>query len=511
MCYSKPLQFDNDSINEASSYAGDQSKMLLKTHVSLPKGLSINALCEKDKGEQIAVNNTKKGFDFYSANMYYEGTKMVKKVVIGDFTAHFGQGLVLWTGYSFSGGPLSVKKKGNGIRPKTGTDENMFLRGIGVTTGGKRCVADLFYSYHKIDASLSDSLTVSSIQTSGYHRTESELRNKHALGMHSVGGHVSFRGSRLKVGVSHVSHSFDKLIQPRVEPYTVNQFCGRYMNMTGVDYFLNRQSFDMFGECAVDEHLDIATIHGISFGVVDGINAVASVRHLSPGYNTFLNTSFSSTGKPSNEQGVTLAFEYRPDTSVVVVPSIDAFRHMRPTYSTISPWSGTTYSITVNKVLSATSTFSCLYSYSKSEKNDPLSERPIKNVIVVQSHVVKMMLANQMNDKLKFKNQVQLQNINSSPEKLPFLISQDVEYKTKRWQLLARYVFYDAGSEIRFSMYEKGLGTGTFAQLTQDGYKWLVLTTLNVAKHMKLSAKISCLNRSNSKVYDCVVSANVVF
>ncbi|WP_235972664.1 hypothetical protein [Pedobacter ghigonis] len=53
----------------------------------------------------------------------------------GDYTLQFGQGLTLWSGFSFDKGPdvTSVAKKDLGLRPYTSTNEYSFFRGAAAT------------------------------------------------------------------------------------------------------------------------------------------------------------------------------------------------------------------------------------------------------------------------------------------------------------------------------------------------------------------------------------------
>ena len=64
--------------------------------------------------------------------MAYNGKGFIKRIIIGDFSARFGQGTNINTGMRMglsltSPGYMSA---GNEIRPYTSTDENNFFRGM---------------------------------------------------------------------------------------------------------------------------------------------------------------------------------------------------------------------------------------------------------------------------------------------------------------------------------------------------------------------------------------------
>ncbi len=68
---------------------------------------------DKDAGEKLIG----KPFDFYSGNIALFKLGRVKKLVVGDYTLQFGQGLTMWSGFAFGKGPdvTSVAKKDLGL------------------------------------------------------------------------------------------------------------------------------------------------------------------------------------------------------------------------------------------------------------------------------------------------------------------------------------------------------------------------------------------------------------
>lgn len=86
---------------------------------------------EKDQGEKFFCPGTVNP-DFISANIAYTGNGLVKRIIIGDYSARFGQGTNINTGISTG---LSLTSQGymsatNEIKPYTSTDENIFFRAL---------------------------------------------------------------------------------------------------------------------------------------------------------------------------------------------------------------------------------------------------------------------------------------------------------------------------------------------------------------------------------------------
>ena len=73
---------------------------------------SISFSGEKDKEEFLKWDKKQKGFDFYSGNIQLVNIGCIKKIVIGDFRAQFGEGLILGSSY-LQGSGINIRKTGN--------------------------------------------------------------------------------------------------------------------------------------------------------------------------------------------------------------------------------------------------------------------------------------------------------------------------------------------------------------------------------------------------------------
>ncbi len=137
-----------------TSYLGSALKILTKykfTAGSFSGGITF----EKDQGEKFFSPGTITP-DFFSANIAYNGTGVVRRVILGDYSARFGQGTNINTGISTG---LSLTSQGymsatNEIKPYTSTDENNFLRGIATVISINKMEISLLYSDKSIDATL---------------------------------------------------------------------------------------------------------------------------------------------------------------------------------------------------------------------------------------------------------------------------------------------------------------------------------------------------------------------
>ncbi|WP_316796225.1 helix-hairpin-helix domain-containing protein [Pedobacter agri] len=155
---------------------------------------------DKDAGEKFIG----KPFDFYSGNIALFKLGRIKKLVVGDYTLQFGQGLTMWSGFAFGKGPdvTSVAKKDLGLRPYTSANEYSFLRGASATINLYKNI-DLtpFVSFRNLDASqnvdFDGNLVQATINQSGYHRTPTDIANKNSLSQQIYGAVFQYTKNEL--------------------------------------------------------------------------------------------------------------------------------------------------------------------------------------------------------------------------------------------------------------------------------------------------------------------------
>jgi len=169
-----------------SRYLGSPDKILLRYKYNYSDVLSAALLAEKDAGEYLLNKQTGPGHLSFNISLYKTGR--LKKLIFGDYSLQFGQGLTLWSGFAFGKGPdvTSVAAKDTGLKPYQSSNEVSFFRGLAATLNlAKHLELTSFISFRKLDASLRHSesglYTLQNINTTGLHRTARELKNQKSL------------------------------------------------------------------------------------------------------------------------------------------------------------------------------------------------------------------------------------------------------------------------------------------------------------------------------------------
>ncbi|MDB5014534.1 MAG: hypothetical protein JWQ25_2736, partial [Daejeonella sp.] len=180
--FQKQEGFKISDTTDRSRYLGSKDKIFVRYRYGYGENISLSINLEKEAGEQFMFSKSK-GFDFNSGSLAIKNIGKVNKLVIGDYSLQFGQGLSLWSGLSFGKGAsvTALAKQDAGLKAYTSVNESSYLRGFAASVSLNRFIITPFISYQKLDASMDkvDSLSendeITSLGLSGLHRTQSEI------------------------------------------------------------------------------------------------------------------------------------------------------------------------------------------------------------------------------------------------------------------------------------------------------------------------------------------------
>jgi hypothetical protein len=299
-----------DSSTANNFYPGSPQKLLLRYKYQYKNLLQYGITAEKDAGEQFFKGKQKSGFDFYSAHFFARNIGEVKSLALGDFVVNLGQGLTQWQGLAFkkSSDVLNIKRQGDVLRPYNSAGEINFHRGAGLTWQKKSVEATAFVSYRKLDANFNvDTLNnedfVSSLQTSGYHRTKSEAEDKNVQTQFTLGGNVSLSKNNFHIGINGVHYNFKYPIIKAADLYNKFALTGNRWSNYSVDYSYTFKNLHFFGEAASDKNFNKAFINGLLINTDAKVDMSFVYRKISIGYQSLYTNAFTESTFPSNERG----------------------------------------------------------------------------------------------------------------------------------------------------------------------------------------------------------------
>jgi hypothetical protein len=259
---------------------------------------------EKDAGEKF--------FDFISGNFSFSGKGFIKKIIIGDFAARFGQGLNINTGIRTG---LSLTAPGymasrNEISPYTSTDENNFFRGIAAQFAFKNAGIVLFLSHNSIDATISVSSDSSSyflerFYRTGLHNSESLMSKKDAVAETSYGINLTYTFRHLKTGLCYSENRFSLPVLPDIsDPVDLYDFRGNRCRLFSGHYSCLVNRLLLFGEISMSDIQSYALVQGATLRPSDRLSINMLLMNYSPGYTSFHGNGPGSNASNNNEQSI---------------------------------------------------------------------------------------------------------------------------------------------------------------------------------------------------------------
>ncbi len=479
---------------DKAHYLGSPLKYYLRYKFHYRDRIQWGFTAEKDAGEQFFRGAQKYGFDYYSAHFQIDRVWKFKRIVVGDYQLQFGEGLVLWTGISFgkSAFVLNVKKKPQGIRKYSSTDENRFMRGIAFTLKQNRLEFSSFFSYHKVDGNVSlidtaddeqDIIQITSLQTTGYHRTPSEIADKHTVAQMLWGSNLTYRGRNFKTGLTFVDYKIDALLIKDPKPYQIYDFQGNKNFNVGWNFTTSYKSLILFGEAAISRNGGKALITGLLAPLAPRLSMVALYRNYSPDYQAYFSNAFSEGTKNNNEKGFYLGMELLPYQRFKLSSYIDLYQF---------PW----LKFRINSPMTYGADFLSQLDYTPNRNVQMYLrfKREIKEQNITQDAFVKYPVnilkwnlryhvSFRLTEALTLRNRLEISHFEKDGEKnvYGFMAYQDIRYRPSfaPLTLYFRYAVFDAPYDARIYAYENDV----LYAFSVPGYFYQGFRTYVVAKY----------------------------
>ena len=332
----------------SSRYLGSRSRIFLRYQYNYKNLLQVGLLGDKDAGEQFFKGKQKAGFDFYSYHLFIRKLGLVQALALGDYTVSMGQGLIHWqsSGLRKNADAMMIKRQGPVLKPYRSAGEYNFHRGVAVTVQRKRIELTAFASFRKFSASLdidNDGRYVSSILTSGYHRTELELEKRKNLSAIIGGSVLKYKFGQGSVALNTVQYNFGLPLKPQDKPYDLFGIKGDYWSNYSIDYSYNFSNIHAYGELAVDRNGNPAFIQGMLLSLDRALDFSLVYRKLSMKYQSVAGNSFTENSSPANETGLYAGIAFRPSTGWLLNVYGDFFETPWLRFKTDAPARGRSY------------------------------------------------------------------------------------------------------------------------------------------------------------------------
>lgn len=430
---------------ESQRFLGSKDRIYSRFKHSYENRLSYGFTLEKDAGEEFLNGSNPNGFDFYSAHIFGRNlTNRIKTIAIGDFSVRFGQGLILNSGFGRgkSADAVRIKRNGSTLNAYTSVAENDFMRGIGATFGlGQNIEVTVFGSRLKRDANivLPDStdleeFTFTSLQTSGLHRTESEIEDRKAITQNTIGGNIKYQGNGLKLGANLLYNSFDQSFDRNLQEFNKFQFNGDQLLNASLDYSYLFRNVHFFGETAMSDNGAVATLNSFLIGLDRKTSIALSYRNFDKRYQSLNANAFAETTSVNNESGLYLGLELLPFREWKINAYVDIWEHPWLRFNIDAPSTGFEYLARITYTKKRRSELYAQVRVERKQRNNTSLETvfdPLQDLTRTQ---FRLHYKAKINSAIELRNRLEFSSFTESAtgvESVGYLLYQDVIFRPR--------------------------------------------------------------------------------
>ena len=331
-------------------YLGDPNDLYLRYRYHFGQRLSYGVTLQKDPGEKIWNSGKYGGIDFMSAHFFIaDFNPVVKAFCLGDFGVSMGQGLIHSDGFSIgkSALVLDIEKNAPKLRPYSSSNEINFMRGIAATLKiSSKNNLTVFASSRRIDATVKNIVVdqvsetiASTLQTSGYHRTAGEIKDKNAIGLTTIGAVYEQHFNRGVINFNTEYNAYDVKVQPRTALYNQYYFDGKTLINFSTDYKYSYKNLHFFGETAMSDNKGWATVNGVLWSIGKKLSVNILHRYLTKDYNAIHAQAFIEGSHAQDENGIYVGASYIINKNFTVSSYADYWHYGWYRYRVNSPTS----------------------------------------------------------------------------------------------------------------------------------------------------------------------------
>jgi hypothetical protein len=498
-----------DVSTTTSHYLGSRQRYFMRYKYYYKNLLQFGVVADKDAGEEFFSGTQKHGFDFYSVHLFARNIGIIKSLALGDFTVNMGQGLTQWQSLAFKKGAdvLNVKRQLSVLRPYNSAGEINFHRGAGITLAKNAVEFTAFVSYRKLDGNLvtdtseSDEQFISSLQTSGLHRTKSEVADKGVQRQFAFGGNFAFNKNGLHVGLNTIQYDFKLPINKATDPYNLYALSGKKIGNQSIDYSYTYRNLHFFGEAATDNHFNKAFINGLLLSVDAAVDMSFVYRNISEKYQSLYTNAFTENTYPTNEKGLYAGISIRPHPYWRIDGYADFYKFPWLKYQVDAPTSGTDYFSQVTYKPTKRLEIYARYRWESKSKNYNPSDITLPPLVQKPRQNFRTQINYRLNPELIFRNRIELvwYDRQGGGKQNGFLAFADLLYKPmmKKYSGNVRLQYFNTdGYDSRLYAYENDvLYSYSIPVFYDKGYRYYVNLNYDITK------KLTCWFRWAQTIY----------
>lgn len=453
--------YHQQNMGDSSQYLGSRIYNHLKYRFHYKDKILLNITTEKDAGEQF-LGKLKKGYDFIFASIQLKNHRFIKNLIVGDYQAGFGQGLVI--SQAFKSGKSAMTTRvcdfNPGFKRYGSTNEFNFFRGMAVTLQHQQMSMHVFFSGRRLDGNVIQDV-FSGFYKTGYHRTMDEISKRNKVKQNLAGLNLTFNGIWYQIGVSSLIMKLDKKLIPNLYPYNLFYFRGDKQWVSGIHYRFRLHRFNFFGEVALSDFEHPALLCGFNFCPVSRVNLVLLYRYYAPEYDAIFASAFSEKSGVNNEKGLYIGAEVLPAKKWKIAFYADSYQFPWLRYGVDSPSKGMDYLFQLTFTPFRRLTLLSRTKYEQQYANRSGSNQ-VTAVVARKDKIAFRLQSVYETGMLKFKQQIDANIVNQeylvTTYGIAALQEVSVQFKKLSLRIDFSYLFFDTQHyDNRIYLYEKNI------------------------------------------------------
>lgn len=348
-----------EDTSPASRYMGSPDRLYARFRTSKPGDFSIGFTIEKDAGEKIRWDPSKKqyGTDFLSFHAQILNKGKIKNLIIGDFQAQFGQGLIVGSAFGIGKNAeavTTIRRANIGFMPYTSLYEAGYFRGSALSYAITKRITlhGMFSSRWRDGNAVQDSTfevgSVSSLTNTGLHRTQNEIEKRSTLHEQNIAGVINYKYKLLDVGAIFHQTMFNLPIIRTPALYNQYYFQGSQNTNAGVFLNYTYRNFSFFSEVAKTIGEGMATNVGIIGSLTQSLDVSFHFRKYDRDFQTFYSNALAESSTPQNETGMYWGWKYQFNKKYSASGYFDLFKFLWLRYRSYTPSQGNEWLLRFN-------------------------------------------------------------------------------------------------------------------------------------------------------------------
>jgi hypothetical protein len=351
---------------------------------------------------------------------------------------------------------FTLKRNAPGLRQYTSVQEDLFLRGGGITLEHNNFELTVFYSNTLVDANvtgrdtLNDQFVVSSLSEDGFHRTPGELEDKNAITNEFIGGHFAYNKRNINLGITAVHNEIGADFQPRETTYNKFSLLDNNNTNVGFDYNYLFKNVNFFGEVSHSLDGGIGYTNGFLVVLDPRLSLAIQNRKFEKDFKPIQSNAIGESSTNTNEAGTFIGFNSRLSQALTLSAFADRFAFSWLRFQTDAPSDG--FRINSQLTYSPSRQLETYFRFRQRARgrNNQVETEGLDEIVEEVNTNYRLHFAYQITKSIQIKSRIEYTSydLGNNEREHGFLIYQDLRYKQLSFPLSfsIRYAIFDTDS-----------------------------------------------------------------